>query len=537
MKQFGLGSTHFGLGEQGIFTHQNVYWNLDPAELVEHSLSRNEAVLTNTGAIMADTGKFTGRAPDDKYIVEDDLTKNTVWWKEFNRPTSPKIFNNLKKKLVKFLEGKDLFVRDAWACASPSYQLGVRVINTQAYHNLFVHNMFIRPEKGQLKGFRPDWTVICAPEFQANPQEDGVRSSNFAIISFSEKCIIIGGTAYTGEIKKGIFTVLNFILPVQNQVLSMHCSANEGDDGQTALFFGLSGTGKTTLSTDPSRKLIGDDEHGWAEDHIFNFEGGCYAKVINLSSKGEPDIFNAIQFGAVLENTRFEEGSRNVDYSNGSVTENTRVSYPLHFIQNIKEDSKGVPPSHIFFLTSDAQGVLPPISKLTVEQAMFHFLSGYTAKVAGTEAGVKEPKAVFSSCFGAPFLPLHPGKYASLLGEKLKGSKVNVWLVNTGWIGGPYGIGSRIRLAYTRAMISAALNGQLQKVEFKKHPVFGVEMPTSCPGVPVFVLDPRENWSDKNAYDVAVNKLAHQFLKNFEKFSELADETILKGAPKVLEMA
>jgi phosphoenolpyruvate carboxykinase (ATP) len=537
MKQIGLASNLFGLDKQGISTRHSVFWNLDPAELVEQSLSRNESTLTNTGALMCDTGKFTGRAPDDKYIVKDSLTENHVWWKEFNHPTTPQVFSNLKKKLLQFISDKDLFVRDVFACASYAFRLKARVINTHAYHNLFVHNMFIRPEKSDLENFVPDWTVICAPDFKANPDEDGVRSSNFAIISFTEKTIIIGGTGYTGEIKKGIFTVLNFLLPVENQVLSMHCSANEGHDGQTALFFGLSGTGKTTLSTDPDRKLIGDDEHGWAKEHIFNFEGGCYAKVINLSEKGEPDIFKAIKFGAVLENTRFEEGTRNPDYSNSSVTENTRVSYPLYFINNAKEESKGVPPSHIFFLTSDAQGVLPPISKLTVEQAMFHFLSGYTAKVAGTETGVKEPKAVFSSCFGAPFLPLHPGKYASLLGEKLRNSKVNVWLVNTGWIGGAYGTGARIRLSYTRSMISAALNGQLNSVSYQSHPVFGVQIPTSCPGVPVFVLDPRENWKDKNEYDKAANKLAVQFLKNFEKFSELADESILNGAPKVLEMA
>lgn len=525
-----------GLDSQGIFTNQSVFWNLEPAELVEQSLSRSESQLTSSGALMCDTGKFTGRAPDDKYIVKDSITENQVWWKEFNHAVSPEVFNNLKSRLLEFISEKDLFVRDVFACASENYRLKARVINTHAFHNLFAHNMFIRPSKSELEQFVPDWTVICAPEFKANPETDGVRSANFAIINFTEKTIIIGGTGYTGEIKKGIFTVLNFILPVEHQVLSMHCSANEGQDGQTALFFGLSGTGKTTLSTDPDRKLIGDDEHGWAKDHVFNFEGGCYAKVINLSEKNEPGIFNAIRFGAVLENTRFLEGTRNPDYSNASVTENTRVSYPIYHIQNAKDKSVGVPPSHIFFLTSDAQGVLPPISRLTVEQAMFHFLSGYTARVAGTEAGVKEPKAVFSSCFGAPFLPLHPGRYATLLGEKLRNSKVHVWLVNTGWIGGAYGTGSRIRLAYTRSMVSAALNGQLNQTEFHTHPVFGVQIPRACPGVPVFVLDPRENWSDKNAYDQAANKLAAQFLKNFEKFSGFADESILKGAPNTMEL-
>jgi len=537
MKQHGIMSGLYGLDALGVFATAEVHWNLSPAELVEKSLAKNEGHLTNNGALMCDTGKFTGRAPNDKYIVKDSLTENNVWWQEFNNPTSPEIFQNLKEKLIKNISDKELFIRDVFACASIDFRLKARIITTKAYHNLFVNNMFIRPEKEDLLNFIPDWTIINDPDFEANPEKDGVGSKNFAIINFTEKCIIIGGTGYTGEIKKGIFSVLNFILPVEHNVLSMHCSANEGANGQTALFFGLSGTGKTTLSTDPERKLIGDDEHGWAKNEIFNFEGGCYAKVINLSEKGEPDIFKAIKFGAVLENTRFISETRNVDFSNVEVTENTRVSYPIDFIKNSKELSTGVPPSHIFFLTSDAQGVLPPLAKLTVEQAMFHFLSGYTAKVAGTEEGVKEPKAVFSSCFGAPFLPLHPGKYASLLGEKLKNSKVNVWLVNTGWIGGPVGTGSRMRLAHTRALISAALNGQLNNVDFVAHPIFGVMVPTSCPKVPVFILNPKENWTDKNAYDQAANKLAEQFLKNFDKFKELADEKIMTGAPRPLELA
>ncbi len=537
MKEFGIKSALSGLEAIELSTSGNVYWNLPAAELIERSLSAGEGFLTETGALMCDTGKYTGRAPDDKFIVRDALTENQVWWKEFNHPTTQEVFSNLKAKLIDNLKAKNLYVRDVFACASEQYRIKVRVVNTRAYHNLFVNNMFIRPSQEDQSSFVPDWTVINDPEFFADPVVDGVKNTNFAIINFTEKCIIIGGTGYTGEIKKGIFSVLNFTLPTQHGVLSMHCSANEGADGQTALFFGLSGTGKTTLSTDPNRKLIGDDEHGWARNEVFNFEGGCYAKVINLSEKGEPDIFNAIRFGSVLENTRFTEGTRTVDYSNGEVTENTRVSYPIHYIKNAKEISTGVPPSHIFFLTSDAQGILPPISKLTVEQAMFHFLSGYTAKVAGTEAGVKEPKAVFSSCFGAPFLPLHPGKYAQLLGEKMKGSNVSVWLVNTGWIGGPVGVGSRMRLSHTRSLISAALNGQLSQVEYVAHPVFGVQMPTSAPGVPVFVLNPRDLWSDKNAYDVAANNLAAQFISNFEKFKELADERIMAGAPKQMELA
>lgn len=536
MIESGLRSALSGLNACGLSTSGNVFWNLSAPELVEHSLSLKEGVLTSSGALMCDTGKFTGRAPDDKYIVRDSLTENQVWWQEFNHPVEPAVFTNLRNKLTAFLKDKNLYVRDAMACASSGHRIKVRVVNTFAYHNLFVHNMFLRPTAEEIRDFEPEWTVINAPAFEADPATDGVRSKNFAIINFTEKCIIVGGTGYTGEIKKGIFTVLNFTLPTEKGILSMHCSANEGHDGQTALFFGLSGTGKTTLSTDPDRKLIGDDEHGWAENEIFNFEGGCYAKVINLSESGEPDIYRAIRFGSVLENTRFIDNSREVDYANSEVTENTRVSYPIHYIQNSKEISTGVPPSNIFFLTSDAQGILPPIAKLSVEQAMFHFLSGYTAKVAGTEAGVKEPKAVFSSCFGAPFLPLHPGKYASLLGEKLKNSNVNVWLVNTGWIGGPVGTGSRMRLSHTRSIISAALNGQLNNVDYIAHPVFGVQMPVSCPGVPVFLMNPRDIWQDKAAYDVAANNLAAQFLKNFEKFRELADEKIMAGAPRQMEL-
>ena len=536
MIESGLKSALSGLNACGLSTSGKVFWNLSAAELVEHSLSLKEGVLTSSGALMCDTGKFTGRAPDDKYIVRDSLTENQVWWQEFNHPVESAVFTGLRNKLTEFLKDKNLYVRDAMACASSGHRIKVRVVNTFAYHNLFVHNMFLRPTAEEIRDFEPEWTVINAPAFEADPATDGVRSKNFAIINFSEKCIIVGGTGYTGEIKKGIFTVLNFTLPTEKGILSMHCSANEGHDGQTALFFGLSGTGKTTLSTDPDRKLIGDDEHGWAENEVFNFEGGCYAKVINLSESGEPDIYRAIRFGSVLENTRFTENTREVDYANSEVTENTRVSYPIHYIQNSKEVSTGVPPTNIFFLTSDAQGILPPIAKLSVEQAMFHFLSGYTAKVAGTEAGVKEPKAVFSSCFGAPFLPLHPGKYASLLGEKLKNSNVNVWLVNTGWIGGPVGTGSRMRLSHTRSIITAALNGELNNVEYIAHPVFGVQMPVSCPGVPVFLMNPRDIWQDKAAYDVAANSLAAQFLKNFEKFRELADEKIMAGAPRQLEL-
>lgn len=537
MIETGKKSAVCGLEAISLNSNGQVFWNLSPAELIEHSLINGEGNLTDTGALQCDTGTFTGRSPKDKYIVKDSITENLVWWNDPNFATTDEVFTNLKTKILNFLGNKNLYVRDAFACASDAFKIKIRVVNTHAFHNLFVYNMFIRPSVQEILDFAPEWTVIHAPDFQANPAEDGVKSPNFAILNFTEKCILIGGTAYTGEIKKGIFTVLNFLLPVENDVLPMHCSANEGIDGQTSLFFGLSGTGKTTLSADPNRQLIGDDEHGWAKNHIFNFEGGCYAKVVNLSEKEEPEIFKAIRFGSVLENVKFFPDCRTVDFENTEITENTRVSYPISFISNAKEPSVGVPPTHIFFLTSDAQGVLPPISKLSVEQAMFHFLSGYTAKVAGTETGITEPKSVFSTCFGAPFLPLHPGKYASLLGEKLKQSNVCVWLVNTGWIGGPVGTGSRMRLAHTRALLSAALNGELNHVGFEPHPIFGIKVPTSCPGVPVFILNPRENWRDKEAYDVAALQLAQQFLKNFERFRELATPEILAGAPLVLETA
>jgi phosphoenolpyruvate carboxykinase (ATP) len=413
------------------------------------------------------------------------------------------------------------------------FTLSLRVINEQPAHNLFCYNMFIRPAGNELETFKPHWNIIQAPGFKANPAVDGTRSENFAVISFKHKIILIGGTGYTGEMKKGIFTMLNYVLPVRANVLSMHCSANMGERGDTSIFFGLSGTGKTTLSADPNRKLIGDDEHGWTDDSVFNFEGGCYAKTIDLSEEKEPEIFHAIRPGALVENTTFIPGTNRIDFSSKKITENTRVSYPLSFISNALEPSVGKTPKNIFFLTADAYGILPPISKLTPGQAMYQFISGYTAKVAGTEAGVTEPKATFSACFGAPFLPLHPGKYAAMLGKKMKEHNVNVWMINTGWSGGPYGVGQRMKLAFTRAMITAALEGKLDNVDFEAHKTFGMLMPKECPNVPSELLNPRYAWSDENEYDKKAQALAAMFVKNFEKYASGVDEETLAAAPTV----
>lgn len=514
-----------------IRTTGSTYFNLSPAELIEQSLERNEGKLTSTGALMADTGKFTGRSPKDRFIVLDEKTEKSVWWGDINIPFDSKKFDKLAEKMKYFLSQKDLFIRDVFAGADPNHRLKIRVYNTLAWHNLFCHNMFIRPEKDELKSFEPDFTIICAPEFQADPALDGTRNSNFAILNLSKRMILIGGTAYAGEMKKGIFSVLNFHLPHEKGILSMHCSANIGKSGDTAIFFGLSGTGKTTLSADPNRNLIGDDEHGWTDSGIFNFEGGCYAKVIDLSREKEPEIWDAIRFGAIVENTRFMPGSRDVDYTNKSVTENTRTAYPIHHISNARIPSLGEIPKNIFFLTADAFGVIPPISKLNKSQAMYHFISGYTAKVAGTEMGVTEPKLTFSACFGAAFLPLHPATYASLFGEKMEKQEVNVWLINTGWTGGPYGIGSRMKLSYTRSMITAALEGKLEQVSFENHPIFGFQMPKTCEGVPSEILNPRNTWKNPEDYDHQAKDLAESFVRNFEQFKDYATPDILEGAP------
>lgn len=517
----------------GIQSPANIYWNLTPEELTQHTLDKNMGTTNDTGALVINTGKFTGRSPKDKFIVRDQITENHVDWANanFNIPFSSENFDKLYDKVTAYLSGKDVYARDCEACADPDYKLNVRVVTEYPWSNMFAYNMFIRPQNSD--GFDADWHVVCAPGFMADPAIDGTRQSNFAVLNFTRKIALIGGTGYTGEIKKGIFTVLNFVLPVNKAVFPMHCSANIGKSGDTALFFGLSGTGKTTLSADPQRGLIGDDEHGWTDTGVFNFEGGCYAKCIDLTEEKEPDIFRAIKPGAILENITFLEGTNTVDFTSSKITENTRVSYPLHYIDNAVVPSVGNIPDNVFFLTYDAYGVLPPISRLDSAQAMFYFMSGFTAKVAGTEAGVTEPQLTFSACFGAPFLPLHPSKYAELLGNKLQASGAKVWMINTGMIGGVYGVGSRMKLPYTRAMITAALTGKLNTAEFHKHPVFGLEIPKSCEGVPAELLNPRDSWSDKAAYDAQAIKLAEAFNKNFEKFASNTASEILAAAPKL----
>lgn len=522
------------LNEYGIKNAKINYQN-SPEELQEETIQKGMGQEVSSGALAINTGEFTGRSPKDRFIVKDDTTEEKVWWGEINIPFQPEKFDALYDKVIDYLDDKELYVRDAYACADKDYRLNIRVITEYPWSNMFAYNMFLRPTENELNNFEKEWTVIDAPGFLANPEVDGTRQHNFAILNFTKKIALIGGTGYTGEIKKGIFSALNFILPVNKNTLPMHCSANVGMAGDTAIFFGLSGTGKTTLSADPNRKLIGDDEHGWTQENtVFNFEGGCYAKVINLSEENEPDIFRAIKKGAILENVIVNKNGE-VDFSDTSITQNTRVSYPIYHIDNIKEPSIGRNPKNIFFLTADAFGVIPPISKLTPTQAAYHFISGYTAKVAGTEAGVKEPQPSFSACFGAPFMPLHPAKYAEMLSKKMKEAQVNVWLVNTGWTGGPYGIGSRIKLKYTRAMIDAVLNGDLGLYSYDDyhiHSVFGVAQPRSCPGVPSEVLSPRSTWNDDKAYYTTAFKLTNAFRENFKKFEKYANEEIRRGGPQ-----
>ena len=534
MNDFGKRGNNANLNDSiGLTNLGNVFWNLTPAELVEDTIISGQGVLTDTGAIAIETGEFTGRSPKDRFVVFDEKTENTVWWGDVNIKFSKEKFKSLYSRMQAYLTDKDIYVRDAYACADESHRLNIRVVSEFPWSNMFCYNMFLRPTDAEIENFTPDWHIVCVPGFKADPAVDGTRQHNFAILNFTKKMILIGGTGYTGEMKKGIFSVLNYLLPHEKNVLSMHCSANIGKDGDTAIFFGLSGTGKTTLSSDPNRQLIGDDEHGWSDNTVFNFEGGCYAKTIDLSREKEPQIFDAIKFGSILENIGFVDATSTPDYMDGSITENTRVSYPIDFIENTVNPSIGSTPKNIFFLTADAFGVLPPISRLTKEQAMYHFMSGYTAKVAGTEMGITEPTTTFSACFGKAFLPLHPAKYAKLLGEKLEGTDIKVWLINTGWTGGSYGVGSRMKLSYTRQMITAALEGKLNDVAYDTLPVFDLAIPTSCEGVPAEILNPRGTWADKNAYDDTANNLAGQFVKNFEQYASETSTDILAAAPKV----
>ena len=512
-----------------------IRYQLTSSELHDETLKKEQGVVSSLGAIAVNTGEFTGRSPLDRFIVKDAVTANEVWWSRINLPFEEDKFDKLYDKVVDYLSEKEIFVRDCYACADEKYKLNIRVVNEYPWSNMFAYNMFLRPTAEELKDFSPEWTVINAPGFMADPVLDGTRQHNFAILNFTKKIALIGGTGYTGEIKKGIFSALNFILPVYKNTLPMHCSANVGKDGDTAIFFGLSGTGKTTLSTDPNRSLIGDDEHGWTEENtVFNFEGGCYAKVINLSQEQEPEIYAAIKKGAILENVVMDKNGV-IDFEDTSITPNTRVSYPIYHIDNIQQPSTGKNPKNIFFLTADAFGVLPPISKLTPSQAAYHFISGYTAKVAGTEAGVTEPVPNFSACFGAPFMPLHPTRYAEMLSKKMKDADVNVWLVNTGWSGGQYGVGKRMSLKYTRAMITAVLNGHLGDYTYEDyhiHSVFGVAQPRSCPGVPSHLLSPRSTWNDDEAYYKAAFQLSNAFRVNFKQFEEFASEEVRRGGPQ-----
>ncbi|MEP6648140.1 MAG: phosphoenolpyruvate carboxykinase (ATP), partial [Saprospiraceae bacterium] len=511
---------------------EKIHYMLTPAELIEATIQKRQGVLNDTGALCIDTGKFTGRSPKDRFIVRDEVTLDTVDWGVVNKPFEVGHYEVLKKDILDYIRQREIYIHDGYVCSDENYRLNVRVLAEYPSSAFFANNMFLRLTGPEIDGYAPEWTVICAPGFMADPAKHHTRQSNFAVINFPDRAILIGGTGYTGEIKKGIFSILNYLLPQEEKTLSMHCSANVGKHGDTAIFFGLSGTGKTTLSADPNRLLIGDDEHGWSDEGVFNFEGGCYAKCVDLTEEKEPDIYRAIKHGAILENIRFYPETRTVNYSDISVTENTRVSYPLYHIQNLMHGSLAGHPRNIFFLTADAFGVLPPISKLTPSQAMYHFISGYTAKVAGTEAGVTEPQATFSACFGAPFLPLHPTTYATMLGEMMRKHRVDVWLVNTGWSGGGYGVGSRIKLSNTRAMIAAALEGNLNHVRYKTHEIFNLAMPMSCFGITdQNMLNPIQTWKDQDTYKVKAINLAQSFHRNFFKYADQASSEILAGGP------
>ncbi len=519
--------------------HKNLKTNLGVSAMVQETIIQGQGRLSNTGALIINTGKFTGRSPKDRFIVKDEVTSDSIDWNEINKPFHPDDFTVLEAKMLDYAAGLDqVYFRDAYACASRRYRINIKVYTEFPWQSLFAFNMFLRPDGEEIANLQTDeWTIYAFPGCLADPALHNTRKENFSIINFSRKMILIGGSAYTGEIKKGIFSVLNYVLPTQRKVLSMHCSANVGAKGDTALFFGLSGTGKTTLSNDPERRLIGDDEHGWSAANVFNLEGGCYAKVINLSENKEPQIYKAIRYGAILENIGLQPDGHTPDYIDKKITENTRVSYPIYHIENIMYNSRGDLPRNIFFLTCDAFGILPPIAKLSTEQAMYHFISGYTAKIAGTEAGITEPQATFSACFGSPFLPLHPVSYAKMLGDKIEDcihsghGKINVWLVNTGWTGGAYGEGSRIELSFTRAMIRAALNGAFNQVSWQNHDAFNLNIPKSCPDVPNALLNPRDTWRNEEDYDQMCQKLVNLFHQNFQKYRSMAGEAIAKAGP------
>ncbi len=520
------------LREHGLLNPGRVYFNESPAVLTELALARGEALLSDRGALVANTGARTGRSPRDRFLVNDPSCAGDIWWGPVNRPVEPAVFDRLHDRARAYLQNRDLFVLDGWACADPRHRLRVRVVAEQAWHALFARCLLLRPPPDEVPHPAPDLTILAAGGMSADPATDGTRSETFILLHLARGLVLIGGTHYAGEIKKAVFSVLNYLLP-RRGVFPMHCSANIGPQGDTALFFGLSGTGKTTLSADPQRRLVGDDEHGWSDSGVFNIEGGCYAKCIRLSAEGEPQIWNAIRFGCVLENVVLDGRTRRPDFNDGRYTENTRAAYPVDFIDAVEPSGQGGHPKNVVFLTCDAFGVLPPLARLSYEQALYHFLSGYTAKVAGTEAGVVEPEATFSTCFAAPFLPLHPTRYAAMLDDRLREHQSRVWLINTGWTGGPYGHGTRLRLSHTRAMVRAALGGALDAVPCQPDPVFGVEVPAECPGVPPGVLRQRDSWPDPDAYDERARALAALFRDNFKAYESHVPEAVRQAGPRL----
>jgi phosphoenolpyruvate carboxykinase (ATP) len=530
MQEVGVRSSQYGLERYGIHNVNDVFWNLSTAALYEHVVRRREGLLCHEGPLAVTTGHHTGRSPNDKFIVREESSAHQIWWGKVNRPFDPAKFDALCHRLLAYLQMKDLYIQDCFAGADPQYRVPIRVLTGTAWHSVFARSMFLRPAKGEAADHVPEFTVIDVPQFHAVPSLDGTNSEAFIILNLGRRLAIIGGTSYAGEIKKTMFSVMNYLMPQAN-VLSMHCSANVGAAGDVAIFFGLSGTGKTTLSADPERQLIGDDEHGWSDRGVFNFEGGCYAKAIRLSAEAEPQIYACTRrFGTILENVTLDTETRMINLDDDSLTENTRAAYPISHLDGYVPNRLGGHPKNIILLTCDAFGVMPPISKLTSAQAMYHYLSGYTAKVAGTEKGVgKEPQATFSACFGAPFMTLHPMVYAEMLGERIVKHRVDCWLVNTGWTGGPYGVGHRIKIAYTRAMIRAALSGQLTKVKFEQDPVFGFYVPSEVPGVPSEALKPRGLWKDGSSYDAKARELARRFAQNFDDFSDAPDDIRAAG--------
>jgi len=522
------------LSQHGLKGLAQVYYNLSKAELYEHAIKRGEGVISSHGALMCDTGKTTGRSPKDKFIIDQPSIHDNIDWNDFNMPKDQATWDHMMQRVAEYVKGKDVYVADVFCGAEERFRLGVRVISEKPFASLFTQNQFISLDQADKpEEHKPDWVVINLPKMKADPAADNSRSEVFVLVNVEAQMVLAIGTDYAGEIKKGIFSIMNYLMPVKHKVMSMHCSANIGSHGRSAVFFGLSGTGKTSLSADPERTLIGDDEHGWWDGGLFNFEGGCYAKVIKLSREGEPQIYQACHtFGTVVENVVFDPQSREIDFDDGSKTENTRAGYDLRIIENSARDLKGPIPSDVVFLTCDAFGVLPPISRMSKEQAMYHFLLGYTAKVAGTEVGVTEPQATFSTCFGAPFMMLRPSVYGNLLMERIKQHGCHVWLINTGWSGGGYGVGSRMQIQYSRAMLHAALDGQLDKVQYVTDPVFGLQVPVKCPGVPDTVMIPRNAWKDKDAYDAMAKKLAGMFVERFKKYETLVSDGVKAAAPK-----